>query len=166
MSEAPAASFIDKIVSLEALLERLEPRRAGGETVVFTNGCFDILHPGHVTYLDAARRLGDLLVLGLNSDASVRGLKGPKRPILSERERATVLAALASVDYIVLFGEETPYALISAIVPDILVKGGDWPVSEIVGHDVVTRAGGEVRSLSFVEGKSTTSIIDRVLAAG
>jgi rfaE bifunctional protein nucleotidyltransferase chain/domain len=131
---------------------------------VFTNGCFDLLHPGHVTYLEAARELGDALVVGLNSDASVRRLKGPARPILTEQERATVLSGLRSVDYVVVFDEDTPLALIRRIVPDVLVKGGDWPVEAIVGADVVLAAGGRVSSLPFVEGKSTTGIVERILA--
>lgn len=133
---------------------------------MFTNGCFDLLHPGHVTYLEAARDLGDALVVGLNSDASVQRLKGPTRPVLTQDERATVLAGLRSVDYVTIFEEDTPLRLIAALVPEVLVKGGDWPVDAIVGADVVLAAGGEVLSLPFVEGKSTTGIVERVLRAG
>lgn len=157
-------SLRDKIIRLPALLETLAPLRAAGARVVFTNGCFDLLHPGHVAYLEAARQLGDALVVGLNSDASVRRLKGPTRPILTEEERATVLAGLRSVDYVVVFDEETPLRLIEAIVPDVLVKGGDWPVEAIVGAEVVLAAGGRVLSLPFVEGKSTTGIVERILS--
>jgi D-beta-D-heptose 7-phosphate kinase/D-beta-D-heptose 1-phosphate adenosyltransferase len=146
-------------------LEALGTLRTGGARVIFTNGCFDLLHPGHVTYLESARGLGDVLVVGLNSDASVRRLKGPTRPILSELERATVLAALRSVDFVVIFGEDTPAELIRAIVPDVLVKGGDWSEDQIVGADVVHRAGGRVLSLPFVEGKSTTGIVERIQRA-
>ena len=153
-----------QVLPLADLVRELSARRGRGEKVVFTNGCFDLLHPGHVTYLEAARALGDLLVVGLNSDASVRRLKGPARPILTEDERATVLAGLRSVDYVVIFGEETPRSLIEAVRPDVLVKGGDWPVESIVGADVVLAAGGRVLSLPFVEGKSTTGIVERIAA--
>jgi D-beta-D-heptose 7-phosphate kinase/D-beta-D-heptose 1-phosphate adenosyltransferase len=152
-----------RILPLGELLRELSLRRGRGEKVVFTNGCFDLLHPGHVTYLGAARALGDLLVVGLNSDASVRLLKGPTRPILNEEERATVLAGLRSVDYVVIFDEETPRSLIEALRPDVLVKGGDWAVESIVGADVVLAAGGRVLSLPFVEGKSTTGIVERIV---
>ncbi|MFO7897346.1 MAG: D-glycero-beta-D-manno-heptose 1-phosphate adenylyltransferase [Candidatus Cloacimonadales bacterium] len=133
------------------------------QRVVFTNGCFDILHAGHVQYLQAARALGDLLVVGLNSDASVRRLKGSSRPINSQEDRALVLAALSSVDYVFIFEEDTPYKLIQKIKPDILVKGGDWQISEIVGSDLVLARGGEVKSLLFVPGKSSSSIIEKIL---
>ncbi|MBI5015803.1 MAG: D-glycero-beta-D-manno-heptose 1-phosphate adenylyltransferase [Deltaproteobacteria bacterium] len=156
----------DRIVALPALLDALSALRARGGRVVFTNGCFDLLHPGHVTYLEAARDLGDALVVGLNSDASVQRLKGPTRPVLTQDERATVLAGLRSVDYVTIFEEDTPLRLIAALVPEVLVKGGDWPVDAIVGADVVLAAGGEVLSLPFVEGKSTTGIVERVLRAG
>jgi rfaE bifunctional protein nucleotidyltransferase chain/domain len=119
--------------------------------LVFTNGCFDILHAGQVLYLEEARRLGDVLVLGLNSDASVRRLKGDSRPINSQSERSIVVAALEAVDFVCIFDEDTPYELIKALQPDVLVKGGDWQVQDIVGSDLVLAAGGEVRSLSFSE---------------
>ncbi len=152
----------EKILGLEALLGQLARRRARGETVVFTNGCFDILHPGHVRYLEAARDLGDLLVVGLNSDASVRRLKGPPRPVCTQEERAVVLAGLRSVDYVVIFDEDTPRALIEAVRPDVLVKGGDWRVEEIVGREAVERAGGRVVTIPVVAGKSTTGILERI----
>ncbi len=141
-------------------------RKQRGECgrIVFTNGCFDILHGGHVMYLDEAKQCGDFLVLGLNDDESVRRLKGEKRPIVPFAERAMVLAGLRSVDVVVGFSEDTPYALIKAIAPHVLVKGGDYQVSDIVGHDLVTAAGGEVRSLAFKPGSSTTSIVDTVVA--
>ncbi len=161
MTATPARGFL----SLPDLLTALAPRRRAGERVVFTNGCFDILHAGHVTYLEEARALGDCLVVGLNSDASVRlQNKGPERPICTEEERATVLAALRAVEYVVLFEEETPLALIETILPDILVKGGDWPVEAIVGGEAVRAAGGRVLTIPFVEGKSTTDIVSRILA--
>lgn len=131
---------------------------------MFTNGCFDLLHPGHVLYLEEARALGDLLVVGLNSDSGVRRLKGEKRPILSQDERATVLAGLRSVDCVTVFEEDTPERLIAAVRPDVLVKGGDWPVAAIVGRELVEAAGGEVRAIPFVSGCSTTGIVERVLA--
>ena len=152
----------DRIVVLSALLEVLRARRQAGDRVVFTNGCFDLLHPGHVSYLESARALGDVLVVGVNSDASVRRLKGSSRPILTQEERATILAGLRSVDFVVVFEEDTPLELVAAVVPDVLVKGGDWAVNQIVGAGVVTAAGGRVLSLPFVEGKSTTAIIERV----
>lgn len=152
-------------LTLEELLPELAARREKGEKIVFTNGCFDILHPGHVTYLSEARNLGDLLVVGLNSDASVKRLgKGDERPIMDEMERATVLAGLKAVDYVVVFDEDTPEKLIGALLPDVLVKGGDWPLDKIVGRDVVEKAGGIVRTIPVVEGKSTTGIIERILS--
>ena len=140
------------------------PLLAGRGEVVFTNGCFDILHPGHVDYLQRARDLGSCLVVGLNSDASVRRLKGALRPVNDEASRALVLAALACVDYVVLFEEDTPYELIKAVRPDILVKGGDWSVDRIVGRDLVEERGGRVLSIPLLEGYSTTAIVDRIVA--
>ncbi len=154
----------EKIFTREGLLRHLRVLRAGGCRTVFTNGCFDLLHPGHVLYLEEARGLGDLLVVGLNSDASVRRLKGESRPILGQDERATVLAGLRSVDCVTIFDEDTPWELVAAVVPDVLVKGGDWPVEAIVGRDVVEAAGGEVRAIPFVPGRSTTGIVERILA--
>jgi rfaE bifunctional protein nucleotidyltransferase chain/domain len=137
--------------------------RAGG-TVVFTNGVFDILHPGHVRYLRAARALGDALIVGVNSDRSVRANKGPQRPINPESERAEVLAALQCVDRAVIFDEETPHALISRIQPDVLVKGADWGEYDIVGRDVVEARGGRVVRMELAEGFSTTALIERTRA--
>jgi rfaE bifunctional protein nucleotidyltransferase chain/domain len=132
--------------------------------VVFTNGCFDILHAGHVRYLAHARSLGDKLVVGLNSDESVRRLgKGPGRPIVGQNERREVLLALRAVDEVVIFDEDTPLRLIGEICPDVLVKGGDWPVEKIVGHELVLGYGGAVLSLPFVEGNSTTSIVEKIV---
>ena len=132
------------------------------QKIVFTNGCFDILHRGHITYLAQARQLGDLLVVGLNSDASVRRLKGPERPVNDEQSRALLLAALEMVDYVVLFEEDTPYNLILKVKPDLLVKGGDYDIHNIVGADFVLQRGGEVRTIPFVQGFSSSSIIDHL----
>jgi D-beta-D-heptose 7-phosphate kinase/D-beta-D-heptose 1-phosphate adenosyltransferase len=155
---------MEKIKTLEEMVEIRQQLRREGKKLVFTNGCFDILHAGHARYLNQARALGDVLVLGLNSDISVRTLKGENRPIVPEIERAEVLAALACVDYIFLFDDLTPQRVIDAIVPDILVKGADWGISEIVGRETVEKAGGEVRSLPLVEGTSTTNIIQKILS--
>jgi rfaE bifunctional protein nucleotidyltransferase chain/domain len=137
--------------------------RSQGQTIVFTNGVFDILHPGHVRYLRDARALGDHLIVGVNSDRSVKALgKAPDRPINTERERVEVLSALASVDAVVIFDEETPHEIISAIQPDILVKGADWGENAIVGRDVVEARGGRVVRIPLAEGYSTTKILERV----
>src|SRR6056297_926342 len=133
------------------------------DKIVFTNGCFDILHVGHVRYLNKAKQLGDILVIGLNSDSSVKIIKGEKRPIIPEKERAEMLLALKAVDYVVIFEEETPYSLIKEINPDILVKGGDWDIKDIVGGKIVKKNGGMVKNINYVNGKSTTNIIDKIL---
>ena len=151
-----------KIVSIEALIEEKERLRREGKRLVFTNGCFDLLHPGHVRYLSQARSLGDALVVALNSDRSVRALKGEGRPILNQQERAEVIAALEAIDYVTIFDEETPRELIAAVLPDVLVKGGDWALDEIVGREEVEAAGGEVLSLPYIDGSSTTDIIERI----
>ncbi len=149
-----------RLLARETLLARFgRPRE---RTVVFTNGRFDLLHPGHVEYLAQARALGDVLVVGLNSDASVRRLKGAGRPLVAEADRAAVLAGLRSVDAVTLFDEDTPLELISALLPDVLVKGGDYDLDGIVGRDAVEKAGGDVRVLPFVEGYSTTDILTRL----
>ncbi len=143
----------------------LEHERGHGRVVVFTNGVFDILHPGHIRYLRDARALGDLLIVGVNSDRSVKALhKAPGRPINTAAERAEILAALASVDAVVIFDEETPHEIISAIQPDILVKGADWGENEIVGRDVVEARGGRVVRVKLADGYSTTRLIERVRA--
>jgi D-beta-D-heptose 7-phosphate kinase/D-beta-D-heptose 1-phosphate adenosyltransferase len=147
----------------EKLASLLKNHQSAGQKVVFTNGCFDILHPGHSTYLTAARALGDILVVGLNSDASVRRLKGDKRPIMTETARAQLLAALAAVDFVTIFDEDDPYQLIKLLEPDILVKGGDWDTSKIVGRDLVEARGGRVKSLPFIDEYSTTSIVEEIL---
>lgn len=132
---------------------------------VFTNGCFDILHVGHVRYLNQAKALGDKLIVGLNSDASVRGLKGSLRPVVNQDQRKEMLLGLKAVDEVYIFDEETPWNLINKLQPDILVKGGDWPVDKIVGSDIVLKNGGQVLSLAFHEGNSTTGIIEKVIKA-
>jgi len=141
-------------------------RRAAGEKIVFTNGVFDLLHPGHVRYLQHARTLGDVLIVGINADRSVRAVKGPDRPINPEAERAEILAALACVDAVAIFDEETPYETISAIAPDVLVKGADWAENAIVGRDIVESRGGTVVRASVEEGYSTTSIVAKVRGLG
>lgn len=133
-----------------------------GKKVVFTNGCFDILHAGHVDYLSKAKETGDVLIIGLNSDASVRRIKGEKRPIVDENERAYILANLKAVDYVTLFDEDTPFDLINDLIPDILVKGADWSIDNIVGRDVVEKNGGEVKTIEFVMQQSTSTIIDTI----
>ncbi|MDX2129281.1 MAG: D-glycero-beta-D-manno-heptose 1-phosphate adenylyltransferase [Chloroherpetonaceae bacterium] len=136
-----------------------------GKSVVFTNGCFDILHAGHVQYLQKARDLGDLLVVAINSDASVKRIKGEKRPINTEEDRAYVLKGLRSVDAVIVFDEDTPYEVIKALIPDVLVKGGDWAIENIVGKDIVEAHGGEVKTISFLAGRSTSNVIEKVLKA-
>ncbi len=163
---AVAASHRDsdsKVKSREVLAGIIEQEQTRGRRVVFTNGCFDLLHAGHVKYLQAARHLGDLLVLGLNSDASVRRLKGSKRPLIGEDERAHILAALDCVDYVCLFDDDTPLELIMALKPQILVKGGDYTADGVVGKEIVESYGGRVELIPFVDGKSTTNIIEKVL---
>jgi D-glycero-beta-D-manno-heptose 1-phosphate adenylyltransferase len=145
---------------LKELSSKLEILRKNNK-IVFTNGCFDLLHIGHVRYLQQARELGDILVVGLNTDASVKKLKGPTRPIQNENDRAEILAALSCVSFTCLFDEETPAELIREIKPDFLVKGGDWKPEQIVGSDFVQSYGGQVRSLNFVDGRSTTKIIEK-----
>ncbi|HSM36098.1 MAG TPA: D-glycero-beta-D-manno-heptose 1-phosphate adenylyltransferase [Longimicrobiales bacterium] len=152
----PAAKILTRAEAIDAY-GRPRDRR-----VVFTNGCFDLLHRGHVEYLHGARALGDALVVGLNTDASVRRLKGARRPLVVQEDRALVLAALASVDAVVLFDEDTPRALIAALAPDVLVKGGDYAPEEIVGREEVEAAGGTVRVLPLVKGRSTSALIERL----
>ena len=155
-----------RVKSREEAVALVESLRAAGKTIVFTNGVFDLLHPGHVRYLQHARSLGDALILGLNADASVRRNKGPSRPITPEHERAEVLAALSSVDAVVIFGEDTPADIVKALQPDVLVKGADWPPDQIVGRDTVEARGGRVVLVSVEQGHSTTSIVERVRQAG
>ena len=155
-------SMIGKILSLDELLGMRQGLRATGKTLVFTNGVFDLLHVGHVRYLAAARALGDVLVVGINSDRTVRELKGEGRPIVNEHERAEILAALRQVDFVTIFDDVSPRSLIARLLPDVLVKGGDYGLDEIHGREEVEAAGGRVVSLPFVAGASTTNILDRM----
>ena len=153
----------DKVVTSAQLTPLLDRARAQNRRIVFTNGCFDLLHIGHTRYLQAARGLGDILVVGVNSDASVRSLeKAADRPVVGEAQRAEVLAALGCVDYVIIFNEPDPLKLITAVQPDVLVKGGDWAVDRIVGRDIVERRGGAVKTIPLVPGMSTTSLIQRI----
>jgi len=152
----------EKILSLEKLLGVRKGLRAAGRRVVFTNGVFDLLHVGHVRYLHEARSLGDALVVGINSDRTVRELKGEERPVTNESERAEILAALRNVDYVTVFDDISPRSLIAQLLPDVLVKGGDWGLDQIHGREEVEAAGGKVMSLPFVSGASTTGIIDKM----
>ncbi len=154
------------ILSMEEAILRFGREKRNGCRVVFTNGCFDLLHPGHIQSLEQARALGDALVVGINSDASVRELKGAGRPVLPELERAEILASLECVDAVVIFKELTPREIIAALLPDVLVKGGDWPGDQIVGREEVEAAGGRVVSVPVVAGYSTTAILDKMRAAG
>ncbi len=151
-----------KILSTDEMLRERERLRKSGRRLVFTNGCFDLLHVGHVRYLQQARALGDALVVAINSDASVRKLKGEGRPVMNEAERAEMLAALASVDYVTIFDDTSPRSLIAELLPDLLVKGGDYRQDEIHGREEVEAAGGRVLSLPFIEGASTSSIIEKI----
>jgi D-beta-D-heptose 7-phosphate kinase/D-beta-D-heptose 1-phosphate adenosyltransferase len=153
----------EKIRSVRALRRIRDGLRRQGKTVVFSNGCFDLLHVGHVRLFRRARRLGDVLIVGLNADASVRRLKGPSRPVLPLRERQEVLAALADVDYVTSFAEDTPRRIIKALLPDVLVKGGDWGPDRVIGREEVEAAGGRVVLVPYLEGRSSTSIIGKVL---
>ena len=154
----------EKVVSLDQALKNLKAWREKNKKIVFTNGCFDIIHPGHIDYLSQARDLGDILVLGLNTDQSVRRLnKGSNRPINDERTRAYVLAGLACVDLIVFFDEETPYNLIKLLQPNVLVKGKDYEVEKIIGFDILKENGGEVITIPFLEGYSTSSLIKKII---
>lgn len=152
----------EKIVSSENLRSVRAHLRASGQTLVFTNGCFDVLHVGHVRYLTAARALGDALLVAINSDRAVRELKGAGRPVVNETERAEMLAALSAVTYVTVFDENSPRRLIAEVLPDVLVKGGDYAVNEIHGREEVEASGGRVLALPFVEGASTSNIIERI----
>jgi D-beta-D-heptose 7-phosphate kinase/D-beta-D-heptose 1-phosphate adenosyltransferase len=154
-----------KVKSLRAAVRAVRRAQAVGRRVVFTNGCFDLLHRGHTRYLEQARALGDLLVVAVNSDASVRQLKGAGRPVIPAAERAEVLASLAAVDLVLIFDDLDPGRVIRAVRPDVLVKGGDWPVDQIVGADFVRSIGGKVRSLPYLKGASTSELIRRVTSA-
>jgi D-glycero-beta-D-manno-heptose 1-phosphate adenylyltransferase len=151
-----------EILTLEQAILRFGREKRNGRQVVFTNGCFDLLHPGHIGSLEQARALGDALIVGLNSDASVRQLKGAGRPVLPERERAEILVALECVDAVVIFDDLTPREVIARLLPDVLVKGGDWPGDQIVGREEVEAAGGSVVSIPVVPGYSTTAILRKI----
>jgi len=154
--------MVSKLFTLKRLQPVLGELRRRGKKIVFTNGCFDILHAGHVVYLDQAKRSGDFLVLGLNSDKSVRKLKGPQRPINILKDRATVLSGLSSVDAVVVFEEETPHQLIVKVRPDVLVKGADWKVEDIAGAKEVLANGGTVKRIRLLKGRSTTCVIHKL----
>ncbi|RPI01351.1 MAG: D-glycero-beta-D-manno-heptose 1-phosphate adenylyltransferase [Ignavibacteriae bacterium] len=154
---------MESVVSRDQLGQVISGLKRDGKKIVFTNGCFDILHRGHVEYLTKAKALGDVLFVGMNTDASVRRLKGPSRPIVCQDDRAMVLAALRVVDYVCLFDEDTPYELIKTVVPDVLVKGSDWKKDAIVGKDIVEAAGGTVQTIEFVPNRSTTDIVKKIV---
>jgi rfaE bifunctional protein nucleotidyltransferase chain/domain len=154
----------EKIIKRQELAENVQALKRAGKTIVFTNGCFDLLHIGHVRYLKSAKGEGDVLLVGLNSDRSVRQIKGPARPIVSENERAEVLASLACVDFVTFFDEPDPLATIRVLMPDVLVKGADWQEDAIVGKDVVEANGGRVVRIPVTEGASTSRIIEKILA--
>ena len=152
-----------KMKARKELLRIVNDLKAKGKRIVFTNGCFDLLHIGHVRYLEEAKARGDVLVVGVNSDSSVRKLKGPKRPILPEEERAEILSGLGCVDYVTLFEERDPLKLITSLQPNVLAKGGDWTKEQIVGREVLERLGGKVVIISFVKGASTSTLIETIL---
>jgi len=151
-----------KALTLEEAILRFGREKRNGRRVVFTNGCFDLLHPGHIRGFEQARQLGDALIVGLNSDSSVRQLKGPTRPVIPEQERAEILSALEAVDAVIIFDELTPHEVIARLLPDVLVKGGDWASDQIVGREEVEAAGGRVVSIPFVPGYSTTAILRKI----
>ena len=153
----------EKIKKREELLGIIKDLKAKGKRIVFTNGCFDLLHVGHIRYLEKAKTLGDILIVGVNSDASVQKLKGPKRPILPVEERTEILSGLGGVDYVTTFDELDPLALITSLQPNVLVKGGDWTKEQTIGKEVVERSGGEVVIIPFVKGASTSNLIETIL---
>ena len=155
-------AITDKIFELKPLSQKIEALRSDGKKVVFTNGCFDLIHQGHLEYLCSASELGDFLVIGLNADESVRRLKGAHRPIKDEWTRASLLAALAFVDAVIIFTEDTPLNLITTLKPDVLCKGGDWAIDQIIGADIVLKNGGLVKSIPFLPGHSTTSLEQKI----
>lgn len=155
--------MIDKSTKLSEMKQIRQKLKKENKIVVFTNGCFDILHAGHVDYLCKAKKLGDVLIVGLNTDSSIKRLKGNNRPVTSELERAFVISNLKAVDYVVFFDEDTPYNLISELIPDILVKGADWSIDNIVGKDIVEKNGGKVLNINFDIDQSTSKIIKKIL---
>ncbi|MDI6743307.1 MAG: D-glycero-beta-D-manno-heptose 1-phosphate adenylyltransferase, partial [Smithella sp.] len=156
------ASLMDKILDRTTLKDKLDELRAQGKKIAFTNGCFDILHVGHVRYLREAKKTADVLVLALNSDSSVRSIKGEKRPVVGEQERAEIMAALEFIDFVTIFPEPTPLELINLLQPDVLLKGGDWPEEKVVGREEIRTWGGRVAIIPEIEGKSTTNIVEKI----
>lgn len=156
-------NFNQHISTKEEFIEIRKKLKEENKKVVFTNGCFDILHSGHIDYLNKAKALGDVLIVGINSDSSVKKIKGEKRPIISENERANIILNLKAVDYVIIFDEETPYELIKFIIPDILVKGADWEIDKIVGRDIVELNGGKVVNIAFINEQSTSKIIQTII---
>lgn len=162
MAKARASTIDAKIKTLAQIKKIIARHRRNGKKIAFTNGCFDILHYGHVKYLEEAKQTANLLVVGLNSDTSVRKIKGKSRPLNTERDRARVLAALSFVDYITIFSEETPLGLIKSLEPDVLIKGGDWDAARIVGADIVKASGGKTIVIPYQKGYSTTGLIEKI----
>ncbi len=161
-----ARILMANIFTREDLAPILHGLQSEGNKIVFTNGVFDILHKGHVEYLNRAKELGDFLIVGINSDTSVKKIKGEKRPIVNEKDRAFIISNLKSVDYVCIFEEDTPYETIDMLQPDILVKGADWKVEDVVGRDIVEARGGKVVTIEYLDGKSTTNIIKKILSEG
>ncbi|MFQ5847831.1 MAG: D-glycero-beta-D-manno-heptose 1-phosphate adenylyltransferase [Candidatus Methylomirabilales bacterium] len=161
-----APGYAQKMKTLEELAALTRGLHRQGKQVVFTNGCFDLLHRGHARYLDQAKRLGDVLIVAINSDASVHTLKGPGRPVMSQDERAELVAALAAVDFVLIFEDLDPERVIRALEPDLLVKGGDWPVDQVVGRQIVEGRGGRVQTLPYVEGASSSELLQRIRGGG
>lgn len=157
-----SAGYTRKLKTLEQLVAIRHDLERQGKRVVFTNGCFDLLHRGHVRYLDQAKSLGEVLIVALNSDSSVRTLKGPDRPVMSHEERAELVAALATVDYVLIFEELDPERVIRALEPDVLVKGGDWPADQVIGREIVENRGGKVHTVPYVEGASSSELLRRI----
>ncbi|MCM8797177.1 MAG: D-glycero-beta-D-manno-heptose 1-phosphate adenylyltransferase [Candidatus Omnitrophica bacterium] len=155
--------FRNKIKKISRLLPLISVLKKKNKKIVFTNGCFDIIHYGHVMYLEKAKAMGDILIVAVNSDSSVRKIKGAKRPLVSEKDRAAIIAALESVDYVTIFRDKTPYKIIEKIKPDILVKGGDWDKTNIAGSDFVKERGGKTRLIKIVSGRSTTNLIKKIV---
>ena len=155
--------YLAKIKDINKIHEIVQRLRSKGKKIVFTNGCFDLIHPGHIRYLYKAKNLGDFLIVAINSDHSIERIKGKKRPIMDEKSRAEIVASLSCVDAVVTFNEDTPENLISILVPDVLVKGADWDEEEIVGADIVKDAGGKVVTIPYIQGYSTSSIIEKIV---
>ena len=153
------------IMNREKLKKTVNSLKKAGKKVVFTNGCYDLLHVGHIRLLQSARKKGDILIVAINSDASVRRIKGDKRPLVNQKERAETLAALECIDIVTVFNEDDPFNIIKDIMPDILVKGGDWPLDKIIGSDIVIKNGGKVMNIKYQAGKSTTNLVGRVVKA-